>query len=64
MSHEGVGASRQPDILCRYRVDMVGNRQLSGAPECQGSEWSPVRVRFQALILMGDWCGSDGSRLC
>jgi hypothetical protein len=39
-----------------------GNRQLSGALWCQGPEWRPVRARSQALIPMGDWCGSGRSR--
>ena len=53
MSHIGNGATRQPNILCRYWVDVVGYRQLSGAPWGQGPEWSPVGACSQAVILMG-----------
>lgn len=41
----------QPDILCLYT-----------GTSCQGLESNLMEARSDALILMGDWCGSGWGR--
>lgn len=42
-------------------MDAAGNRMFSGAaPAAKGRRNSREGNTAQALILMGDWCGSSG----